>query len=156
MFTDEEHVDNLVRHIQLVHGAGLLLAKRLMAQGRKDFGRLLLRQIFKHDNTKFSGIEWTFLHVGPDVAKENLTLAIRQHNDTNSHHPEAHGGIDNMPEVDVAEMVCDWYARSQEMGTDLRNWIRDTATERYKIKPDSEQSKWIQGFVNILLRSAFA
>ncbi len=155
-WTDEEHIDNLVRHIRLVQDAGLLLAKRMMANGRKDFGRVLLGQIFTHDNTKFHGIEWDYLHTGPGVPQDTLKLAIRQHQATNSHHPEHHGGIENMNEYDIAEMVCDWYARSQEMGTDLRNWIKDTAMPRYNIKPDSDVHKMIIGFVDMLLRRAIA
>jgi hypothetical protein len=40
MLTVEEHLDNLVRHIELVREAGLLLGKRLMRRGDEDFGFL--------------------------------------------------------------------------------------------------------------------
>lgn len=156
MFTDEQHVDNLVRHIELVHKAGLLLAKRVMAQGRKEFGRNLLGKIYQHDVSKFGGIEWDYLHVGKDVDKEKLKLAIKQHQSVNSHHPECHGGIENMGEMDVAEMVCDWYARAQEFGTGLREWIKDKAIPNFKIKLDSQQHQWIKTFVDIILESAFS
>jgi len=155
MFSPEEHLDNLVRHIDLVREACLLLGKRLMSQGREDFGRLLIARGFVHDASKFHGIEWDFLHAGPEVAAEGLRLAITQHRRTNSHHPEYWGGIDNMPEICVAEMVCDWYARSQEFGTGLREWIDKEAVPKYCLSRDSEAYRWIQGFIDVLLRSSF-
>src|SRR5947209_10370195 len=121
MLTPEQHVDNLVRHIEMVRAACLLLGKRLMAQGRHDLGRILIARGFVHDASKFFGIEWDYLHAGRDVPPAELELAIRQHTRTNQHHPEYWGGFESMPEVSVAEMVCDWFARGAEFGTGLRD-----------------------------------
>jgi hypothetical protein len=155
MFSPEEHLDDLVRHIERVRANCLLLGKRLMASGRVDFGRLLIAQGFIHDASKFHGIEWDYLHTGPDVAREPLELAIEQHRRTNPHHPEFWGGLEHMPEISVAEMVCDWYARAQEFGTDLREWIDTEAVPKYRIDTTGQQYQWIQGFLEVLLRSAF-
>jgi hypothetical protein len=155
MLTPREHLKNLVRHINLVREACLLLGERLMDQGRVDFGRLLVARGFEHDVSKFYGIEWDWLHAGRDTPKDQLELAIKQHTRTNSHHPEFHGGIENMGELDVAEMVCDWYARSQEHATDLRDWIKENAIDKYKIGLKSQQFEWINGFINMLLEDHF-
>lgn len=155
MLTCEEHLDNLIRHIDLVRQAGVLLGKRLMARGRKDFGRLLIERSYRHDITKFKGIEWRFLHAGKDVPKKDLERAVQQHVETNSHHPEYHGGFENMGELDIAEMVCDWYARSQEFGTGLRDWVKNSAINRYEIDTGGEQYKQLEGFLNILLEDHF-
>src|SRR5881392_825242 len=101
-----EHLDNLVRHINLVKNNCGLLGTRLMANGRVEFGRLLVQRGYLHDNSKFAGIEWDYLHSGKDVPKDVLELAIRQHQLTNPHHPEFWGGIINMPELYIYEMVC--------------------------------------------------
>lgn len=151
MFTKEEHLDNLIRHISLVRDACVLLGKRL----DNDQGRLLIARGFIHDASKFHGIEWECLHVGPGVTKRKLDLAIKQHVHTNSHHPEYHGGIKFMPPVDVAEMVCDWYARAQEFGTSLVDWIEADAVKKFKIKRDSQQYKWIGEYTSLLLESPF-
>lgn len=150
-----EHLDNLVRHIDLVRGACLLLGKRLIAQGRLEFGRILIARGFEHDVSKFSGIEWDYLHAGRNVPRDQLDMAIRQHVRTNSHHPEYWGGIENMPEIAVAEMVCDWYARSQEFGTGLREWITSQAVERFHIDLEGERYAWVQQFVGLLLVDHF-
>jgi len=139
-----EHLDNLVRHIDLVRGACLLLGKRLIGQGRVEFGRILIARGFEHDVSKFSSIEWDYLHAGQNVPRDQLDMAIRQHVRTNSHHPEYWGGIENMPEIAVAEMVCDWYARSQEFGTGLREWITSEAVERFQIDVAGEGYAWVQ------------
>jgi hypothetical protein len=151
----EEHLDNLVRHIELVREACLILGKRLIRQGRREFGRILIARGFEHDVSKFYGIEWDYLHAGAEVPKEELELAIRQHVRTNVHHPEYWGGVENMPEIAVAEMVCDWYARGQEFGTGLRAWITEQAIGRYQIDSQGEQYRWIKGFVDLLLENQF-
>jgi len=151
----EEHLDNLVRHLNLVRDACLLLGKRLMSRNKQELGRLLVAAGFQHDVSKFYGIEWDYLHAGKDVPQDRMNLAIEHHRHTNPHHPEYWGGVDNMPEISVAEMVCDWYARSQEFGTDLRVWIRDTAMARYDIEPTSERFRRLQGFVEMLLCRPF-
>jgi len=155
MLTTEQHLDNLVRHIELVREAGLLLGKRLMAQGRKDFGRILIGKCFEHDVSKFYGIEWKYLHAGKDIAKEKLAEAVEQHTLTNDHHPEFHGGFDNMPEMAIAEMSCDLYARAQEFGTNLRDWIRDVAVDKYKIDIEGDPYKMLMKFVDLLLEDHF-
>jgi len=153
--TAEEHIDHLVRHIGLVRDACLRLGKRLMALGRVEFGRLLIARGFVHDASKFHGIEWEYLHSGQDVPQEMLKIAIRQHTLTNPHHPEYWGGFENMPEIAVAELTCDWYARSQEFGTSLRDWIRDEAVARFRIDTTSEPYRWLLGFVDLLLEPPF-
>ena len=55
----EAHLDALIRHIGLVRDACVLLGKRLIAQGRPHFGRLLIARGFVHDVSKFQGdIDW--------------------------------------------------------------------------------------------------
>ncbi len=156
MLTPEQHLDNLVRHIEMVRAACLLLGKRLIAEGRLDFGRILIARGFGHDASKFFGIEWDYLHAGRDVPEDELKLAIRQHTLTNPHHPEYWGGFENMPEISIAEMACDWYARGAEFGTSLRDWIGDVAIPRYNIDTGGEHYRWVQHFVDLLLENHFA
>lgn len=150
-----EHLDNLIHHIDLVRENCTILGKRLIKQGRKDFGRLLIAQGFVHDQSKFFGIEWEYLHIGPEVDKEHLKDAIKQHVSTNSHHPEFWGGIENMPEIAIGEFVCDCLARSMEFGTNFRDWLTEEAVDKYHIDINGEQWQWIQNFTNLLLQDSF-
>ena len=69
--------------------------------------------------------------------KDAFKLAWQQHVTTNPHHPEFWGGVENMPDFAIAEMVCDWYARSQEFGASVREWYQDEAMGKFKILKDS-------------------
>lgn len=154
MYSLEEHLDNLTRHINLVRDNCCLLGKRLISSGRKNLGRLLIANGFVHDASKFKGIEWKYLHTGPDTPRECLDLAVEQHVKTNPHHPEYWGdSISKMPDVYLAEAVCDWYARATEFGTDLRAWIKDTAIEKWSI--NEEDQTRIAYFVDLLLQNSF-
>jgi len=58
MYTHEEHLDNLLRHITLVRDACTLIGKRLIGQGYKGLGRLFIVRGHTHDVSKFTWIEW--------------------------------------------------------------------------------------------------
>ena len=155
MLTIEQHLDNLIRHIDLVRSACVLLGKKFINQGKIEFGRILISKGFVHDASKFSGIEWDYLHAGSDVSKDRLTMAIKQHVTTNSHHPEFWGGVEFMPAIALCECVCDWYARSQEFGTDFRAWIQNTAVPKYNIDTKGKQYDLINKYVDMLLDNQF-
>jgi len=103
----EQKIDDIIRHIDHVKDNCLLLGERLVNLGKKDMGRLLIANGFIHDNSKFYGVEWDYLN-DQTGSEELLQIAVSQHNRTNPHHPEYWGGIEAMPSLYVAEMVCDW------------------------------------------------
>jgi hypothetical protein len=136
------------------------LGERLIESGEIAFGLALIANGLKHDQSKLHGIEWSFLmRVEKDdaKAKDYLKIAWQQHVQTNEHHPEYWGedGMSEMPRIFIAEMVCDWYARSQEMGTDLRGWIKDDATKKYDMSLQGKSYKQVKSFVDMLLDPEF-
>lgn len=150
----QKHLDNLLRHIKLVQQATELLGRGLVDQGQVELGRDLIAAGLKHDASKFDHLEWEYLHVGSDVPKAKLKMAIQQHHANNPHHPEHWaGGVNSMPDSYLAEMVCDWYARAQEFGTSLREWIQEVAYPRYN--PNSLTRDRIEDFLSILLEDSF-
>lgn len=155
MFTARQHVDNLLRHIRLVQQNCELLAERMIDEGRMEFARILLANSQIHDASKWHGVEWLYLHQGTDVPRDKVDMAVCQHQKTNMHHPEYWGGLANMPEIYIAEMVCDWYARSQEFGKDLREWIKTVAAERFSFQLAPKQAEQIHTFVEMLLQDTF-
>ena len=114
---------------------------------------------YVHDASKFRGIEFEYLSTGnptEEHAKLKLKLAIHQHNSTNLHHPEAwSGGIKDMPDVYLAELVCDWKSRSEEFGTDLRQWIDNVATKRFDFIAEDKVYTDIVRYVNLLCSKPF-
>ena len=146
----------LQRHVHNVQGNCQILGEKLIERGEKDFALQLIANGYIHDNSKFYGIEWQYLH--GDVKETNPELfqaAALQHITTNFHHPEAWHGISNMPRIYIAEMACDLAARSTEFGNDVREWIRDNATKKYNTTPNCKCYKQLMGFVNLLLEPKF-
>jgi hypothetical protein len=146
-----DKVHNLLRHIKNVQDNCLHLGLKLITLGEEEFGKLLIANGQIHDNSKWKGVEWDHL----ESSDPFLVKAIMQHSRTNPHHPEYWGSIQAMPEIYVAEMVCDWKARSSEFGTDLRNWIQECATKRYSFLMTDPVGLHIKKFLNLLLDKPF-
>jgi hypothetical protein len=143
-----EYINN---HIKNVRRNCYKLGIRLIKQGKEELGVSLIANGYLHDNSKFRGAEFEHLYHG----NEKLSETIYLHKTTNPHHPEHWNGIQNMPEVYVAEMVCDITARSSEFGTNVRAWIRDEATKRYNFDVNDETGKLVFYFLDILLEKGF-
>ena len=150
---EHQHLDAIVRHIRKVQDNCLLMGKRLIDLGQVPLGRQLIANGMVHDNSKFFGCEWQALRPGTDAAA--LAVAVDHHNRSNKHHPEAWGGIANMPRVYLAEAVCDWAARSSEFGLGLVDWVEGEAPKRFGFRKGSRVHKQIKYFMNILLDPAF-
>ena len=69
----------------------------------------------------------------PEGMAERVKLAIKHHVTSNRHHPEFHADANEMSEVDLIEMVCDWTAMAQEFGEaggSARGWADRTIGKR--------------------------
>jgi hypothetical protein len=151
----EARLKAVVRHITHVQQSCTLLGERLILAGDR-MGHKLIANGFIHDNSKFHGIEWLYLHDDvKDFEPQMFMAALTQHVRNNMHHPEYWDGIENMPSLYMAEMVCDWHARSSEFGTDLRSFIKDVATKKFDFKVSGKVYKEIKKFVDMLLDTAF-
>jgi len=149
----------IARHIRNVEDNCLLLGEQLILRGEIDLGHKLIANGYVHDASKFWGVEWEYMAPGqPTVeegAKLKLKLAVQHHNRVNAHHPEFWGDIHLMPRLYVAEMVADWKSRSEEFGTDLRQWIDEEATKRFHFLKEEQIYKDIMEFVELLCSSPF-
>lgn len=103
---------------------------------------------------KDDGLDW----VPPEGMEERMNKATEHHVKNNPHHPEFHCNKDvdlinredrdkppeemidatKMPELDVAEMVADWMAMSEEKGTDPSDWAKKNVNKRWKFDKDQE------------------
>ena len=151
--SEEKHLKSLVRHIKIVQDAGQILGERLVDGGETEFGKILIANTLSHDQSKFFGVEWDYLRRGEDA--DSLSKAMNQHLSTNRHHPEYWGGINEMPRIYIAEMCCDIYSRSTEMGTDLRQWIKGDAVQKYDMSLQGKAYKTIKFFIDLLLDDTF-
>lgn len=156
METDIDKIDRIIRHINHVKDDCIVLGERLIKDGESDMGRRLISNGFIHDASKFSGIEFLYLN---DETKnkepEKFELAVQNHVTQNAHHPEFWLGIDNIPRIYVAELVADWHARASEFGTDVREWIKESATKKFEFSTSGKTYKQIKEFVDMLLDRPF-
>ncbi len=69
----------------------------------------------------------------PEGMAQRVKLAIHHHVTTNRHHPEFHADPNDMSDVDLIEMVCDWTAMAQEFGEaggSAQGWADKTVGKR--------------------------
>jgi hypothetical protein len=146
-----EKIELVLDHIQNVQRNCYKLGLRLIRNGEFELGRNLIANGQIHDNSKFKGIEFDHLFYGDPI----LSDVVKHHSSTNPHHPEYWGKIQSMPDVYIAEMVCDCQARSSEFGTDVRSWFREQASVKYGFTMDDDVGQKIERFLNLLLSKPF-
>lgn len=153
-----KYLEDVLRHIELVQQNCLVLAKKLIEDGKSLLGRALIQNSLRHDASKLIGMEWKYMKLFHEKAKLNkteqtsLAQAVEHHSFTNEHHPEHWGTIHNMPELYLIEMVCDWLSRANEFGTDLRQWIDEEATKRFNFKKTDPVYNIILKYVDMLCK----
>ncbi len=152
-------INRLTRHIRNVESNCILLGTKLIERGDIELGHKLIANGMVHDASKFSGIEFENLTYNEPSKEESsklkMKMAIHQHQLVNHHHPEFWNGIKNMPDVFLAEFCCDSKARSEEFGTDLRNWIDEYATKRWNFSKEDDVYKKIMEFIDLLCEKPF-
>ncbi len=148
--------EKLTIHINNVRRLCYALGDKLTEEGECDLGLQLMANAHLHDNSKFRGIEWDFLHEECKNKHEHglaFLLALNHHRCTNLHHPEAwSGGIHGMPQVYLAEMVCDWFARSNEFDNKVEDWIKNKATLKYNMEVGDKTYRQIECYMKMLLQ----
>ncbi len=161
--TIQQKIQQIKRHTDLVDQNCRILGYKLFElidneTVRFDLTRddvLLLFKLGKiHDADKLE--PFMIDNLWPEA--EKFTAALKRHQYQNGHHPEHWAnGINDMPTVYVAEMVCDCAARAQEFGSDVRTWFHNQAPTRYGFSfENNEVGLKIDYFLDILLTKKFS
>ena len=158
IMTAEINIKSVLQHIDNVQRNCDKLGLKLIRLGEVNTGRILIANGRKHDNSKFYGMEFDHLFYRSQI----LMQVISHHQSVNPHHPEywwdgkSRGrGIHEMPEVYLAEMVCDCVARSQEFGTNVREWFATKAADKYGFVKEDKVVERINYYLDLLLEKAF-
>jgi|SRR5882724_6706329 len=122
-----EHIDRVRRCLtlmaELTEHTEELIARAVVHDASK-FGpkeRIPYIWLSEYHRRRRSGTPFRY----PDGIEDQVRNAIRHHVSTNRHHPEYHADPNDMTDVDLIEMVCDWTAMAQEFGEDggsARGW----------------------------------
>ncbi len=171
--TDNEKLKEILRHIKRVEDNCNLLASKLKD---KVFARQLIARGRIHDVSKLG--EFEFKHLNKE--SRMLDVAKKMHHQKNSHHPEYYEykqeegkrffmsdpsttgqvctdvkGIDMMEDLDIAEMVCDCFARSQEKGNSIKEFLFEIAPKKYGYEKDDKTWKLMETYLDLLLTPEF-
>jgi hypothetical protein len=130
-----EHIERVARCLALLarvreHGEELL--ERARTHDASKFGpeeRVPYVWLTEYHRRRRDGEPFDY----PEGVAERVKRAIHHHVTTNRHHPEAHADPNDMSDVDLIEMVCDWTAMAQEFGQDggsARVWADKTVGKR--------------------------
>lgn len=155
-------IERLLRHMRRVEEGCEIIGKKLILEGKIDLGCSVIADGRRHDLGKLEeDNERDYLVFNKKCSKKKFKEVIREHQIKNSHHPECYG-IDGLNylfsskngEFCLIEMICDWRARSIDLGTDLREWIRKVATEKYNFKVGGPLYNKIMGYVDMLVQKS--
>lgn len=146
MATDLEKLNTMaedtIRHKKIVLDNCLLMSKYLMNKGKIELGTQLLKRGCEHDNSKFDSDEFRrlsqilksrkcFTDANSQLSTEERK-AIEYHWKHNRHHPEYfENPSEEMTELDIIEMVCDWFARSLQYGTEFIPFVKERQSNRF-------------------------
>ncbi len=73
---------------------------------------------------------------------DRVRVAIEHHVTSNRHHPDFHADPNDMSEIDLIEMICDWTAMAQEFQQDAgtaRAWADKTVGTRVHFNDNNRQ-----------------
>lgn len=146
-----QKIEAILEHIQNVQRNCYKLGLKLIKKGEVEFGRQLIANGQIHDNSKFTGVEFKHLFYGDALLKD----IVEHHSSTNQHHPEYWHKIQQMPDIYLAELVCDCASRSAEFGTDIRKWMTEVATKKYGFDINDRVGTTIMKYLDELLSPAF-
>ena len=145
-------------HKDLFNKSCLKMSEYLNSIGKSELAIGICHRAVLHDNSKLDDNE-----LGAFSKLDNRKAALRDPNvgfddDTrhvievhwnkNRHHPEYFPNIEDMTEIDILEMCCDWHARSVQYGTDLLEFAQIRQDNRFRFK--EEQYKKIMEYCKIL------
>lgn len=152
----QDHIHSVVKYMKLLKGFGKGLSTAELSKRAKV-----------HDKDKYSDQDLILPYIWvteyhrvnndkegsvSDELQEQYDLANKatgKHVEKNLHHPEAHSSIEDMSDLDLAEMVCDWAAMAEELGQGSpRGWADDNVGSKWKFS--EEQEKFIYDVIDWL------
>lgn len=130
-------------HKKYVKVACKKLSDYLENIGAKEHAKKLMEKAVSHDISKISCDDE--LRALSMIINDKTTLkdskcslsklkedSIHLHWKHNRHHPEFFETPEDMERIDMMEMVCDWYARSLQYGTNFLEFVKDKQETRFK------------------------
>lgn len=154
-----KHFEELCIHKKFLIDSCYKLSVHYLQLNDEEFALKLMRRAFVHDISKLSEFEFhasdafgSFKNNSKKrdyMFSESEMVFLQEHWKNNKHHPEHWEDITLMEDIDIAEMVCDWHARSVEFNDNLIEYIKYRQETRFAF-PDDMYKK-ILHYADILL-----
>ena len=132
------HIEDTLLHKKFFNEACLKMIDYLYEMKRDDEALELARRCIIHDSSKLTDEEIDlFLQLPEEISGHKRQLTERHkellavHWKNNRHHPEFYDDCNNMSEIDIIEMVCDWSARSMQFKNNVVEYAVETARKRF-------------------------
>lgn len=155
-----KQLNDLLEHKRYILISCNIMIDWLFRNDKEDLAMDLVRRAIVHDNTKFHNDEIASIIKLNDnndsltnpnyVMTENDKKCIEAHWKNNRHHPEHYKNIEDMKEIDIIEMVCDWYARSLQLKTDLMEFVYTRQENRFHFP--EKMFEMVVFYCNILIK----
>lgn len=139
-------ITDICEHKKLVFETCYNLAIKLMKSGQDQLSLLLLERGFLHDISKLLDDEFygmaAFAQDQEALKDPKKTVtsdkqhAINLHWDRNPHHPEHWTDVNQMTDLDIMELTCDWYARSLQFKTNMIEFLEQRQKDRFHFPQD--------------------
>lgn len=139
-----EHIERVRRCLAVmatVTDYGVELHQRARIHDASKFGteeRVPYIWLSEFHRCRRAGEPFTY----PKGMEQRVREAIEHHVTSNRHHPEFHADPNDMTDIDLIEMVCDWTAMSQEFGQDggsALGWAEKTIGSRLHLNDERRQ-----------------
>lgn len=149
----QEHIDRVRRCLQLMASATEYtneVNERAEVHDASKFGpeeRIPYIWLTEFHRCRRTGTPFSY----PDGMEERVQAAIDHHMRVNRHHPDFHADPNNMTDVDLIEMVCDWTAMAQEFDQDggsARGWADKTIGKRLML--NDERREFVYRMIDLL------
>jgi hypothetical protein len=143
----KHHIVDTLKHKQFFAASCLKMIDYLYACERFDDALELAKRCSLHDHTKFEDDEIKqFIQLPIEEYNKNTSKApltdeqkrlIEMHWKRNRHHPEFFSDPNNMSDIDIMEMVCDWFSRSLQYGDDFMYYATVVARNRFAFNDET-------------------
>lgn len=157
------YLQDTLEHKALVLLECFKLYKWLIEKDELDIAEKLAKSCMLHDNSKITILEYekmslipTIANITPMIDPESLPTKetkeiLKIHWLNNRHHPEHFKNANDMKKEDIAEMVCDWAARSKQYNTNLLDFAKKRLENRFSYF-NEQNKKLILEYCEVLSR----
>lgn len=137
----KKQLEDTITHKKHVLDSCLAMATYLYDDGMEELALDLLNRASSHDVSKFCREELLNLSLlafdkndfkNPECGiSDKQRELVSAHWRSNRHHPEHFETYDDMTDLDIIEMVCDWHARSVEHQTPFIDFVKTRQESRF-------------------------